>query len=139
MLGTGARLGLDTLIPHGDTDFPLSTLLINIVGSFVLGLLVARVWTRATTPNWLKAGLGAGLIGSFTTFSALVVSLLAQASHGLWLLAVGYLLLSLVLGFAAAALGLRLGRGHRPTLLGGSSAPGSPPPGSLPPLDPVDE
>jgi CrcB protein len=114
VVGTGIRLLLDTLLPHGDSDFPLSTLLINVVGSFLLGLLVARVWTRPGTPTWLKAGLGTGALGSFTTFSALIVSLIAEASHGLWMLALAYLLLSLLLGFAAALLGLRLGRRNPP-------------------------
>lgn len=112
MLGTGLRLLADTLIPHGDTGFPTTTLLVNVAGSFALGLLVSRLWTRAA--RWLKAGLGAGLIGSFTTFSAVMVSVVVQASHGLWLLAGVYLGLSLVLGFAAAALGLRLGRPRVP-------------------------
>lgn len=112
MLGTGLRLLADVLIPQSDTGFPTATLLVNVAGSFVLGLLVSRLWTHAA--RWLKAGLGTGLIGSFTTFSALMVSLIALGSHGLWLLAACYLVLSLVLGFAAAALGLRLGRPHLP-------------------------
>lgn len=108
MLGTGLRLFADALVPSGEAGFPLGTLLVNIAGSFALGLLVSLLWARAV--HWLRAGLGPGLIGSFTTFSAVMVSLVEQASHGLWLLAAGYLLLSLGLGFAAAALGLRLGR-----------------------------
>lgn len=104
------RLTLDTVIPHTDTTFPLSTFLINIVGSFALGALVATVWRRRSTPNWLKTGLGTGVVGSFTTFSALIVSLVAEASNGLWMLALFYLVLSLLLGFTAAAAGLSLGR-----------------------------
>ncbi|MHC5797877.1 fluoride efflux transporter FluC [Lacisediminihabitans sp. FW035] len=110
VVGTGLRLTLDTVIPHSDTGFPLSTLLINVVGSFALGALVATLWRRAGTANWLKVGLGTGMIGSFTTFSALIVSLVSEAQHGLWMLALLYLVLSLVLGFGAALLGLSLGR-----------------------------
>jgi CrcB protein len=110
VIGTGLRLTLDTVIPHTDTTFPLSTLLINIVGSFALGVLSSTLWRRPALPNWVKAGLGAGTIGSFTTFSALMVSLVAETSHGLGMLALGYLVLSLVLGFGAALLGLQLGR-----------------------------
>jgi len=117
VIGTGLRLTIDTAIPHGDTDFPLSTLLINIVGSFALGAVVATLWRRPRAPNWLKVGLGTGAIGSFTTFSALIVSLLAEAHHGAWMLAVLYLLLSLILGFGAAFLGLSLGRRPRPVPL----------------------
>ncbi len=108
VLGTGLRLLADTLIPHGDTGFPYSTLLVNVVGSFLLGLVVARFWTGAAP--WMRAGIGTGVIGSFTTFSAVMVSLVAQGSNGLWLLAAVYFLLTFVVGLAAAALGLRMGR-----------------------------
>lgn len=111
MLGTGLRLAVDLLLPHGASDLPLSTLLVNVVGAFALGALVSSVWTRPGTPTWAKAGLGTGLLGSFTTFSALIGSLLSETTLGMWWLAGVYLLASLVLGFAAAALGLRVG--HR--------------------------
>ena len=109
IVGTGLRLTLDTVVPHTDETFPVSTLVINVVGAFALGILVSRVWVRPSTPGWLKAGLGPGLLGSFTTFSALVVSLVALASHGEWMLALAYLAASILLGFAAASAGLALG------------------------------
>lgn len=108
VFGTALRLLADTLIPHTDTGFPYSTLLVNVVGSFALGLVVARFWSGAAP--WLRAGIGTGMIGSFTTFSAVMVSLVAQGSQGLWMIAVLYFVLTLVLGFAAAAIGLRVGR-----------------------------
>jgi len=106
-VGTALRLGIDTLLPHGDADFPVSTLLVNTLGAFVLGLLVGRVWPGAT--SWLRAGLGAGLLGSFTTFSALAVSLVSLTAAGFGMLALAYLAATLLLGLAAAVLGLRLG------------------------------
>ena len=111
MVGTGIRLLADTLMPHVPSGLPFSTLLVNVVGAFILGVLVSSIWTRPRTPNWLKAGLGTGMLGSFTTFSALMTSLLAEATLGMWWLAAIYLLASLVLGFAAAAVGLMIG--HR--------------------------
>ena len=107
-IGTGARLGLDALIPHADDAFPVTTLVVNVVGTFALGLLVARLW--GSVPPWLRAGLGPGLLGSFTTFSALALSLVTLSASGQWMTALGYLVATLVLGFGAAALGLRLGR-----------------------------
>lgn len=106
-VGTALRLALDTALPHADDAFPLSTLIINTVGAFALAVLVARVWERAAT--WLRAGLGAGLLGSFTTFSAIAVSLASLGRLGEWMPAIGYLALTLVLGFGAAWLGLRTG------------------------------
>jgi CrcB protein len=106
LLGTGLRLAISALLLP-DAAFPWATLLINVVGSFALAVLVARVWP--TAPSWLRAGLGTGLLGSFTTFSALVVSLLTLTRDGMGGLAIAYLLASLVAGIAAAVLGLRLG------------------------------
>lgn len=113
-LGTGARLAIDVLLPHGGAAFPLGTLLVNLAGSLVLGLLVARVWP--TAPDWLKAGLGPGLLGSFTTFSALALSAVELTAEGAGLVAVLYVAASLVGGIAAAAAGLRLGARRIPPI-----------------------
>jgi CrcB protein len=106
-LGTGLRLSLDLLVPHGDTGFPVSTLIINVVGAFALGLLTARVWPTARP--WVRAGLGPGLLGSFTTFSAFVVSLVSLAASDQWMPGALYLVATIVLGFGAAWAGLRMG------------------------------
>lgn len=107
LVGCGLRLGIDALVPHVDDQFPVSTLFINVVGALVLGLLVGRVWPTASPV--LRAGLGTGVMGSFTTFSAVVVSLATLTTAGEPLLALAYLAATLLLGFGAAALGLRLG------------------------------
>jgi CrcB protein len=108
LVGTGLRLGIDALLPHQvPGTFPWSTLIINVAGSFALGLLVARVWPVA--PGWLRFGLGTGLLGSFTTFSALIASLV-QLSFVYPAEALLYLGASLALGLGAAWLGLRMGQ-----------------------------
>lgn len=108
LVGCGMRLGIDALLPHAAAgSFPWSTLIINVAGSFALGLLVARVWP--TAPDWLRYGLGTGVLGSFTTFSALVISVI-QLTGEFPIVAAVYLLASLVLGLGAAWLGLRLAR-----------------------------
>jgi CrcB protein len=107
-VGTALRLGIDALLPHSDDSFPWATLGINVAGSFALGALVSLAWHR--TPGWLRAGLGPGLLGSFTTFSALTVSLVTLGAAGAWMPAAAYLVASIALGLAAALLGLRLGR-----------------------------
>ena len=99
MLGTALRLGLDTLVHQ-----PTSTLVVNVIGSFALGFLVARVWPTAVP--WLKAGLGPGLLGSFTTFSAFAVQVVAL---GFSLSSLLDIVLTMVLGLAAAFGGLALG------------------------------
>lgn len=100
VLGTGARLAIDALVGQ-----PISTLAINVAGSFALGLLVARLWSSAAP--WLRAGLGAGLLGSFTTFSAVAVTVVQLGFT--WGAAL-YLVVSVSLGLLAAWAGLRIGR-----------------------------
>ena len=97
----------EPLLPHGGATFPVGTFLVNLVGSFVLGMLVSRVWPVA--PEWLRAGLGPGLLGSFTTFSALAVSAVELTAAGVPATAIVYVAASLVGGIAAAAFGIRLG------------------------------
>jgi CrcB protein len=99
-LGTLARASIDLamLAAH-----PWQTLGINVVGAFALGLLVARVWPVA--PAWLRAGLGTGVLGGFTTFSALALAVATDPDAVM----LAYLAASIVLGVAAAWGGLRLG------------------------------
>ena len=116
LVGTGLRLACDLAFPHADGELPVETLIVNLVGAFALGWLVGGLWTRPTTPMWLKAGLGSGLIGSFTTLSAVMASLLALTGVGESWLAALYLLVSVVGGLGLAAAGLRIGSllAHRP-------------------------
>jgi CrcB protein len=102
-IGTALRLLLDDLIVHHDNQFPWSTLIINVVGSLVLAILVARVWPAA--PDWVRAGLGPGLVGGFTTFSAVMASMVTLAAAEDIPLALIYIAVTLVAGFGAAALG----------------------------------
>jgi CrcB protein len=87
---------------------PLATLLVNVVGSFVLGVVLAVL--PAEPPSALRFALGAGFCGGFTTFSAFSVELLALGTAGAAPRAAAYALASVVLGVAAALAGTLLGR-----------------------------
>ncbi len=114
LIGTTLRVLIDLALPHDLRAFALSTLLVNISGAFVLGLLVAALWPRV--PGWVRVGLGPGILGSFTTFSALAVSVVALAQNGDLLGAALSIVLSIGFGMLAAWAGLALGArlGHRP-------------------------
>ena len=116
LIGTGLRLACDLAFPHADDAFPVETLVVNLAGALALGWLVGGLWTRPTMPMWLKAGIGPGVLGSFTTLSAVMASFLVLGREGEWPTAVGYLLASVVGGLAAGATGLRIGSliAHRP-------------------------
>ncbi|HYH78015.1 MAG TPA: CrcB family protein [Arthrobacter sp.] len=110
LLGTELRYGLGLAFPDIAGTIPWTTLAINVVGSFVLAVLTTFWIARPRTAFWLRAALGPGLLGSFTTFSAVVFSVdqLSRANlHVVW---AAYLCLSLLLGLAAAAGGWRVGK-----------------------------
>lgn len=116
VIGTALRFGVMFLLPSDPNVVSWSTVAVNVVGSFVLGLLVAAVWSRAGVPAWVKVGVGTGILGSFTTFSAIAVNVTVASFAGQWLAAVLALVLSVVLGLLAAWAGIALGsRGTRPS------------------------
>jgi len=90
---------------HGDA-LPWVTVAINVVGSFLLGLLIVAHWASPET----RTALGVGFLGGFTTFSTFAVQAFLDVEAGEPLRAVTYVLASVVLGFAAAAAGYYLGR-----------------------------
>ena len=107
LIGTTLRVLVDLALPHTLGEFALSTLLINVVGAFVLGLLIAALWPRV--PGWVRVGLGPGILGSFTTFSALAISIVALAQSGDIIGAMLSIVLSIGFGMLAAWAGLTLG------------------------------
>jgi CrcB protein len=110
LVGTEVRYGLGLAFPDAPGAIPWATLLINVSGSFVLAALTTFWIARPHTAFWLRAGIGPGLLGSFTTFSAVVFAIdqMARAGqHPAW---TAYLALSLILGLGAAAAGWRTGK-----------------------------
>ncbi|MFE5839920.1 fluoride efflux transporter FluC [Arthrobacter sp. NPDC056493] len=110
LLGTELRYVLGLLFPDQPGDLPWATLGINVVGSFVLAALTTIWIARPHTAFWLRAAIGPGVLGSFTTFSAVVFSTDQLTRAGLPGLGLLYLGLSVVLGLAAAAAGWRTGK-----------------------------
>jgi CrcB protein len=109
-LGALARWGVSEGLPHSSGGWPWSTLLVNLTGCLLIGLLVATVFTRYPAHRWLRPFLGTGVLGGYTTFSTFAVDGVRLADAGAWLPAVGYVLVSVVGGVLAAAVGVRLGR-----------------------------
>lgn len=108
MLGTLARYALENVVPAPD-KWPLPTLLINVSGALLLGMLLEGLARRGDDSGHrrvLRLLLGTGVMGAFTTYStlALEANMLLDGQHlGQALL---YLGLSLIGGVMAAALGI---------------------------------
>ncbi|WP_229051388.1 CrcB family protein [Aeromicrobium sp. Leaf350] len=103
-IGTLLRFGLDEAVGSVG-DLPLSTLLVNLVGSLALGLLVGH-----GVSDRLRLLLGTGVIGGFTTYSAFAVQTQELGSASEVVLSAVYPVVTVVGGFALAVLGLRWGR-----------------------------
>lgn len=108
-VGAALRGAIDLLAARVGLAAPPATLAINLVGSFVAGLLVALIVERGALPADLRPLLIVGLLGGFTTFSAFAVQAL-RLGEGAPLSALAYVATSLLLGLLAAAAGLAIGR-----------------------------
>lgn len=105
-VGAALRWVLELALPvHG---WPWSTLLANAVGSAALAALVVHD-DRHAHPRWLRPGVGTGLLGGFTTFSAVTHAVDRLVADGDVVLAAGYLVATVVVGVLAAYAGLVVG------------------------------
>jgi CrcB protein len=92
------------------TSFPWGTLVVNLSGAFLLGLLLALNVERDIGSPSLRLLLGIGLLGGYTTFSTLSYESIALVERGLYLQGAANMFGSGVLGLVAAVAGLALGR-----------------------------
>ena len=92
--------------------FPWGTLLINILGSFIIGLVAALTLApaRFPMPPDVRIFLMVGVCGGFTTFSAFSLQTLELLQYGEVLSAFGYIIGSVLLCLAAVWFGWFLGR-----------------------------
>lgn len=88
----------------------LSIYICNVMGSFILAWLLVRVAGMGRWGEPVRLALGTGLLGSFTTFSALSAETLGMLDRGDWITALIYVTSSFIGGWLAAWLGWRLGQ-----------------------------
>ena len=105
LIGVLARYGITRATLHTEALI-WSTVGINIVGSFLLGLLAAEHWFSRD----VREAIGVGLLGGFTTFSTFSVQVVLETDGGKPGKALLYVVASVVGGIAAAAAGYALGR-----------------------------
>jgi CrcB protein len=107
-MGAPLRYMVDTLISRRvEGAFPLGTLVVNISGSFVLGLLSGLAIYHGL-PGTPKLVLGTGLVGAYTTFSTFSLETVTLVEEGEARLAVGNVVANGLVGAVAAAAGLAL-------------------------------
>jgi CrcB protein len=92
------------------TVFPAGTLVVNVVGCLLAGLLFGLVEDRAGFPPIVRLLVMTGFLGGFTTFSAFSLETVNLMRDGSWAIAVGSLLANNVIGLASVLAGIYLGR-----------------------------
>lgn len=109
VLGSLARWGVDEAMPAtGPGDWPWATLTVNLVGAFAIGALLTS-GLLVSRPHWWRPLLVTGVLGGFTTFSALALETGVMLDAGRPLAAIGYLTVTVAGGLAAVVLGRSLG------------------------------
>ncbi|HEY4946617.1 MAG TPA: fluoride efflux transporter CrcB [Acidimicrobiales bacterium] len=108
-LGAILRYLVDrTVQRRSGSDFPLGTLVINVTGSLVLGVLVGSALHHGVSTAWLTV-CGTGLLGSYTTFSTFSFDTVRLLENGEWAPTAANVAVGLGAGVLAAAAGLALG------------------------------
>jgi CrcB protein len=82
MLGAAARYGLGLAWPHPPTGFPWATLVINVSGCLLIGVLMVIVAEVAPHQRLLRPFLGVGVLGGYTTFSTYIIDIRQAATTG---------------------------------------------------------
>lgn len=108
-LGGGAGSALRFLVSRAVTpmswlSLPIGTLLVNVAGCFVIGL-VYGLSARGTAGNGMRLLLTTGFCGGFTTFSTFSAENVSLMQEGCHLAALLYVFLSMALGFTAVVVG----------------------------------
>jgi CrcB protein len=116
-LGSAARYGLGELWPAAGGSFPWATFSVNVIGCFLLGLLMVFVVDVWPPRRYVRPFLGVGVLGGFTTFSTYALDtrrLLVEAPTGVAVTyVVGTLVLALLAVVAGALAGRAITRGRR--------------------------
>ena len=90
--------------------FPLPTFVINVVGSFLIGLLLILLTDKFEVGDNLRMAVIVGFLGAFTTFSTFEMEIYGLAKEREFGIALLYMLLSVVAGFVGVAAGVWIGR-----------------------------
>jgi CrcB protein len=108
-VGSLARYSVSSAFPHPPGEFPWSTLLVNVTGCLLIGVLMAVLATRPDPHPLLRPFLGIGVLGGYTTFSTYAVEVVDTAQTGA-ALALLYATATILLALSATAAGHRVTR-----------------------------
>lgn len=108
IIGATSRYALGLFISV--EQFPLATLIVNLLGCFLLAFITYFFTQFSSIPAIVASAIGTGIIGSFTTFSTFALESTSLIQDGNYLSALGYILASLFGGLIASALGYKVSK-----------------------------
>ncbi|GGH98641.1 MULTISPECIES: fluoride efflux transporter CrcB [Mammaliicoccus] len=108
--GGGLRY-LTSVMIH-NTTFPLSTIIINVLGALLMGVMTSYFISYFKTHPNIKKMITTGFIGAFTTYSSLSLETVVLLKNGHIIIASLYLILSMIFGFIFIAIGYKKGTIH---------------------------
>jgi CrcB protein len=109
-LGTLARYGVEFGGDVGRDGFPWPTLLVNVSGAFVLGLVYTLLGERVRPTPYLRAFFAIGFLGAYTTFSTWTAETALFVRDGALWMAATYALATVLAGIVATVGGMAAGR-----------------------------
>jgi CrcB protein len=110
-VGTGARYLLSGFVARvAGPDFPYGTLLINVLGSFLIGVVQQVGLSTLMIPDTVRLVLAVGVMGGFTTYSSFSYETVKLVETGSWSAAGAYVVLTTTLCLVGCVMGLSLGR-----------------------------
>ncbi len=104
-LGSVTRYWISILIRGYGLNFPFATLIVNILGSFILGFTAALFWKNEAISHTFKIAITVGFCGGLTTFSTFSWETFDMIKNGEFTLAVIYTLISFLTCILAVSLG----------------------------------
>jgi CrcB protein len=110
VLGALARWAVSLALPAAPSNWPWATLLVNLSGCLLIGVLLAVLPTRTADRPWLRPFLAVGVLGGYTTFSTFAVEVVQLTESGALGPALGYVGASVVGGASCVLLGLSAAR-----------------------------
>ena len=109
-LGASLRYGTSIIFRFFNPNLPFGTLAVNIIGSFIIGLLVSKLETKISSEVFIRYFLIIGVLGSYTTFSSFSMEVIELYNNNKLFFSLFYILISIFSCIVAAYVGYNINK-----------------------------